>query len=445
MQIKLKVNMKTKLLSLLLFLFLVVTIKAQNVGVGTTNPQSKLSVGASSQFQVDSIGNIKKINNVPYSFPTTQGTTGQALVNSGSGLLKWSSTPNGAVPMNGVIMAEGYDTSIINEGYSPYKIVSLSGNSIDSFSWKWGSLTPISTTNAPSARYSHSAVWTGTEMIIWGGTNNGTTCYNDGYRYNPKTNVWIPISNLNAPTARYGHSAVWTGSVMIIWGGTDGTKNLSTGQMYDPATDTWGNATAISNVPTARSYHSAVWDGTNMIVWGGAADGKKYNPVTNTWGGVVSTVNAPSARSYHSAVWDGNNMIIWGGSTSNTQWEYSGAIYNSSTDTWTSSTQLTNINAAGRYLHSAVWDGSKMIICGGAINPNMNTFICMSYNNSNGWQIFPNSSQVFEHTAIWTGSEIIIWGGNYIVGSPLNTGQRFGYYPNLGTTGNNTLWLYKKN
>lgn len=63
--------------------------KAQNVGVGTTTPQAKLSVGENSEFQVDSVGNIKKINNVTYSFPITQAANNQFLVNNGTGQLTW--------------------------------------------------------------------------------------------------------------------------------------------------------------------------------------------------------------------------------------------------------------------------------------------------------------------------------------------------------------------
>ena len=36
--------------------------------------------------------------------------------------------------------------------------------------------TPTSTTNAPTARNQHSAVWTGSEMIVWGG-GGGSTSY----------------------------------------------------------------------------------------------------------------------------------------------------------------------------------------------------------------------------------------------------------------------------
>lgn len=78
------------------FLFFVIVSYSQNIGIGTTTPISKLSIGGSSQFQVDSVGNIKKINNVFYSFPPTQGSTGQVLTNNGSGNLTWSSSGGGS-------------------------------------------------------------------------------------------------------------------------------------------------------------------------------------------------------------------------------------------------------------------------------------------------------------------------------------------------------------
>lgn len=65
--------------------------KSQNVGVGTINPLSKFSVGLNSQFQIDSTGNIIKINNIATSFPLTQGGSGQVLVNDGNGNLSWQS------------------------------------------------------------------------------------------------------------------------------------------------------------------------------------------------------------------------------------------------------------------------------------------------------------------------------------------------------------------
>src|SRR5438477_7822465 len=82
---------------------------------------------------------------------------------------------------------------------------------------KW---TATSLTNAPAARADHTAVWTGSEMIVWGG-NGGTNYLNTGGKYDPSTDSWTATSTTNAPAARVGNTAVWTGSEMIIWGGSD--------------------------------------------------------------------------------------------------------------------------------------------------------------------------------------------------------------------------------
>ena len=55
------------------------------------------------------------------------------------------------------------------------------------------------------------------ETIVWGG-ENGSTNLNTGGRYNPITDSWTPTSTTNTPT-QAGHTAVWTGSEMIVWGG----------------------------------------------------------------------------------------------------------------------------------------------------------------------------------------------------------------------------------
>ena len=57
---------------------------------------------------------------------------------------------------------------------------------------------------------------------------------------------------------------MWTGSEMIIWGGIDEYPyTFNTGGRYYPSTDSWA-ATAIA--PSARTEHTAVWTGREMIV-----------------------------------------------------------------------------------------------------------------------------------------------------------------------------------
>jgi hypothetical protein len=61
-----------------------------NVGIGNTNPTKQFTVGTSSQFEVDSSGNITKINNLTYSWPGSYAAaTNTYLRNDGSGNLTW--------------------------------------------------------------------------------------------------------------------------------------------------------------------------------------------------------------------------------------------------------------------------------------------------------------------------------------------------------------------
>src|SRR5436309_3228748 len=80
----------------------------------------------------------------------------------------------------------------------------------------------VTTNNAPSRRSGYTSVWTGSDMILWGGSGTAGFALKDGARYVPAANAWTAIPSTGAPTARRGHTAVWTGSEMVIWGGFDG-------------------------------------------------------------------------------------------------------------------------------------------------------------------------------------------------------------------------------
>ena len=55
---------------------------------------------------------------------------------------------------------------------------------------------------------------------------------NTGGRYNPSTDSWIATSTTNAPSAEGFHTAVWTGTEMIIWGGSYSSNYFNTGGRY---------------------------------------------------------------------------------------------------------------------------------------------------------------------------------------------------------------------
>jgi N-acetylneuraminic acid mutarotase len=299
----------------------------------------------------------------------------------------------------------------------------------------------ISTTNAPAGRSEHQAFWTGSLMLIWGGWGaNGST--RDGARYDPATNSWTPISNKDPYSFREHHTAIWTGTEMIAWGGYgDGmaATGLDTGRIYDPITDSWEN-TALTNAPSPRAGHSAIWTGTEMIVWGGntyswsnPGDGGRYNPMTDSWI-ETATTGAPEAPTYHSAVWTGTEMIVWGGSTFDMPWDNSGGRYNPTTDSW--GALGTAGMPAGRYLHTALWTGSEMLVWGGAGSTGVRGDGARYDPVNNNWSTinFTNapSARVL-HSAIWDGTHMIIWGGSEGYSPWVNTNTGGLYNPSTDT------------
>jgi N-acetylneuraminic acid mutarotase len=276
----------------------------------------------------------------------------------------------------------------------------------------WRDMSPA---NIP-ARNQHTAIWTGSEMIVWGGNLTGWSYLNDGNRYNPIPNTWagLAVPDLRA---RWWHTAIWTGSEMIVWGGGNAYLWVNDGGRYDPRTNSW-RAISTANAPSPRAHHTAVWTGREMIIWGGWAggpgslgDGKRYDPATDTWRD-LSALNAPSARQYHTAIWTGREMIVWGGDgyAGGLRYWADGGRYNPETDSWT---PLSLANAPSpRTKHTAVWTGKEMIVWGGwragALNDGKR------YDPAKDlWNDLTDSPLAgrCRHTAIWTGSEMIVWGG----------------------------------
>ena len=55
-------------------------------------------------------------------------------------------------------------------------------------------------------------------MIVWGGFD-GTNELSSGARYEPLRDTWTATTSTNAPATRQRHTAVWSGTEMIVWAG----------------------------------------------------------------------------------------------------------------------------------------------------------------------------------------------------------------------------------
>jgi hypothetical protein len=287
---------------------------------------------------------------------------------------------------------------------------------------------PISAIGAPAPRFQHLAVWTGTEMVIWGGIPSSTVDVPvmDAARYNPTTDTWTPMSLEGAPVPLVRPDAVWTGSEFIVWGapyarpGTRRGPLTYVGTRYNLATDRWQ---PLPSAPPGTFWSMLVWTGSELIAWGSPkvdasvdqlpGAGARWSPATNQWT-PVSTVGAPIAR-IGQAVWTGERMLVWDGQAPRLP-QQDGGSYDPVTDRWE---VLPAVGApANRAEGVVIWTGRELLwwsgwrplpgsdfeqlADGGAYDPQRGT-----------WRALPPAPLEARrgHRAVWTGSEMIVWGG----------------------------------
>jgi N-acetylneuraminic acid mutarotase len=314
---------------------------------------------------------------------------------------------------------------------------------------------PIPATGAPSPRVSFAMVWTGTELVIWGGyVYTGIyTYFNDGARYNPTTKTWSPLGVTGVPAGRgecaYGYNAAT--SEMVIWGGFNGPR-LTDGARYNFTTQSWS---AINNAGNpGQLLNTAFTMGTGRLyIWGGYSfassaqtnNGYYYNLASNTWT-ALPVAGAPTAREQAHAVWTGTELLIWGGMSGASTYLSNGGRYNPGSNTWPSLIPSGPVAELGS---NAVFANNKMFISG--INGS-----ALYDNTLNNWPAMNNFSMpvIGNQGIVNTANGIfLIWGG-IRYGSVTDYAPYYEvggrYFVNATPVTNNirsvqSYYLYKKN
>ncbi|MGH9223112.1 MAG: Kelch repeat-containing protein [Acidimicrobiales bacterium] len=279
----------------------------------------------------------------------------------------------------------------------------------------WRSLPP----SPLSARAGALAVWTGRELIVWGGVA-GERFVADGAAFDPASNRWrsLPPSPLAGqfgapPGTVFQVPGVWTGKEMLVWGQGAGVESpdadLPTGAAYDPAADQWR---LLGPAPVAPRIAVPVWTGQEMVVWGGQSgshyfdDGAAYDPAADQWRGLAAS---PLAARFTFAVWSGGQMLVWGGESSERAFD-DGAAYEPAVDRWR---PIPRSPMAERRGFAQIWTGDEMVVWGGA--PGRGAGLLgtgAAYDPATGrWREIDAWSARLLPVAIWTGHEAIVWGG----------------------------------
>lgn len=214
----------------------------------------------------------------------------------------------------------------------------------------------------PFYRFRGAAVWTGSELVYWGGESEyGDEVHGDGAAFDPATGRWRPLAP-GPLSARSGAAAVWTGDEVLIWGGGH-EATTSDGAAYDPEEDEWRSLPESPLGP--RVPVGAVWTGTEMIVWGSASraasavDGAAYDPREDRWRELPP---APFALNEATLAWTGEEMVVFGARLDGNNWSDTdharGAAFDPRTSTW----RVLPPHPFSPQASTAVWSGRELVV-----------------------------------------------------------------------------------
>jgi hypothetical protein len=285
-----------QLITLLAVLFSA-TVNAQNVGIGTTTPASKLSVGSNSEFQVDNNGNLKKINNIPTSFPFIQGKKNEILRNDGSGNLSWQKL----LPIGTIIQSLSINPELDSMGFEPYT-VSHESNAEDFRGNDDGLWTTTAITPPVPLPLTTNDIGNATML----GNNLGRFAYYYKgyiYTYGAVTGIWGTSSLCTLPDfgiTRVGVKIAAIGNNLYCLSGEtpiaplafQSKKSHNTMVVYNFLSNTWS---ACANLPDSITALGVCTYNNTLYVMGGYkhvnnsnfstvnSDLYVYNPTINTW------------------------------------------------------------------------------------------------------------------------------------------------------------------
>jgi len=120
-------------------------------------------------------------------------------------------------------------------------------------------------------------------MLVWGTSVRVEDRPRDGAAYDPATNSWRPIAE--APIELTDATAVWTGTEMIVFGAALHGGNVpetptAVGAAYDSASDTWRQLPESDIDPNANT---ASWLEDRLIAWDYSEHTSAYSREADAW------------------------------------------------------------------------------------------------------------------------------------------------------------------
>lgn len=303
---------------------------------------------------------------------------------------------------------------------------------------------------------SYASVWTGTELLVWGGPGP------EGAAYDPKADTWRTLSpGPLSPRSRF--TMTWDGHRAVVAGGIDrrsigadlgddaAVGGLARTMAYDPVTDRW---TDLPSLRTGRYGHVAAWTKQGIVVLGGSRN-RQGDPAGTTElltpGGQWKEVATSPLLQVDGAVYTGTAVVAYGAqrdeSASADDLYPVGApafaIYELAADRWRAVPVHPELAASAKTerlaMPAVAWTGREVVVLGAPIGPGEG----QGDRHLRGFALEPAGRVLRSFasplgarqamTTAWTGDELLVWGGvrsTGFGGPALGNGMR--YRPGVG-------------
>jgi hypothetical protein len=276
----------------------------------------------------------------------------------------------------------------------------LDGARFEPGSARWGEIpaAPI------AARAGHLAVWSGSEMLVWGGKSVAGRSLLDGAAYDPVSDRWRRLSD--SPLRGQGDTVgAWTGnSWLIIHGFGNVGRGSAQVATYEPAIDRWREIGELTVPPGSAAM---AWTGSEALVLvnptSGRSLGIRLSPAAFAW-----SMIEPPFDGIHAGL-----AILWTGSeammaTAGERVPGSAAAwdqlvrYDPATDTWRRAT----LPPDALHTLEPLWSGRHAIFFGGAgtiaYDPAADVWHGVASGDIGYWEA---------ESRVWASDRLIAWSG----------------------------------
>jgi hypothetical protein len=220
-----------------------------------------------------------------------------------------------------------------------------------------------------TARYWHTATLLPNGMVLVAGGYDGSNDLSSAELYNPATGTWMATGAMTTVHVYHTATLLPNGKVLVAGGAVD--YYLSTAELYDPTNRTW---TTTGAMIAGRWGHTAtLLPNGKVLVAGGFGVGigngslssaELYDPASGTW---TATGAMTTTRTEHTATLLPNRKVLVAGGYDNAGNSISTTeLYDPTTGTWTATGSLTT----ARQWHTATLLSNGMVLVAGGYDGN---------------------------------------------------------------------------